>query len=121
MECVYDFMVEYYSVLTRNCFNCTFNQADCFRPHCVTADGVKRAIITVNRMLPGPSIQVCLGDTIVVNVENHLHSFEGTTIHWHGLRIPPHMDGVSMITQCPIDPMTTFQYRFLNTFLDNIF
>lgn len=112
MECVYDFKVEYYSILTRNCFNCTTNQADCFKPHCVTADGVKRTILTVNRMLPGPAIQVCLGDTIVVNVENSLHSFESITIHWHGIHIAPSMDGVAMITQCPIPPMTTFQYRF---------
>ena len=31
----------------------------------------------------GPAIQVCKDDTIVVNVENNLHSFEATTIHWY--------------------------------------
>jgi L-ascorbate oxidase len=114
MECVYDFTVEYYSILTRNCFNCTFNSEDCDKPHCVVANGVKRAIKTVNKMLPGPYIQVCKDDTIVVNVQNDLYSFESTTIHWHGIhqRGSPHMDGVGMITQCPITPHTNFQYRF---------
>ena len=65
-------------------------------------------------MLPGPSIQVCEGDTIVVDLHNSLHSFEATTIHWHGLhqKGTPQMDGVGMITQCPITPHTRFQYRF---------
>lgn len=63
-------------------------------------------------MLPGPSIQVCVNDTIVVNVENHLHSFEAFSIHWHGIHIEPSMDGVAMINQCPILPGTSFQYRF---------
>lgn len=85
---------------------------DCFIPRCVTASGFKRPIMTVNRMLPGPYIQVCRDDLIVVNVENKLHSFQSTTIHWHGIkqRESPHMDGVGMITQCPITPHTNFEY-----------
>ena len=53
-------------------------------------------------MLPGPAIQVCKGDSILVTVENSLHTFEGTSIHWHGLKQKgtPQMDGVAMITQC---------------------
>lgn len=35
-------------------------------------------------MMPGPALEVCLGDEIVVDVENHLMG-ESTTIHWHGL------------------------------------
>lgn len=35
-------------------------------------------------MMPGPALEVCLGDTLVVDVENHLMG-ESTTIHWHGL------------------------------------
>ena len=53
MECVYDFNLEWYSVLSRNCFNCTENEEDCFKPHCVSANGFVRPIKTVNRILPG--------------------------------------------------------------------
>lgn len=35
-------------------------------------------------MMPGPAIEVCKEDTIVVDVENKLLG-ESTTIHWHGL------------------------------------
>ena len=111
MKCEYDFKLEWYSVLNRNCFNCTENPDDCFKPHCVSANGYVRPIKTVNRILPGPTIQTCLGDLIVVNVENKLHTFESTTLHWHGLKQKGsvHMDGVGMITQCwPL-------YRYLNS------
>lgn len=64
-------------------------------------------------MLPGPTIQVCKGDMVVVDVKNELLG-ESTTIHWHGLhqRANPYMDGVPHISQCPIPPHTTFRYTF---------
>ena len=38
----------------------------------------------------------------------------GVSIHWRGqtLRNEPLMDGVSMISQCPINSFTAFQYKF---------
>lgn len=111
-ECVYDFDIEYWSTLSRNCFDCPQNQADCYRAHCVTADGRQRGIKTVNRMLPGPSIQVCVNDTVVVRVHNELISRESITVHWHGVHIVPSMDGAEMITQCPILSGTSFEYKF---------
>ena len=113
MKCVYDFTVDWHTVLGRHCLNCTYHTSDCFRSGCVTAAGIPRSIKVVNKMLPGPAIQVCRGDEIVVNVANKLHSFEAISIHWHGLKQSgtPHMDGIAMITQCPILPFTTFQYR----------
>ena len=64
-------------------------------------------------MLPGPAIQVCKGDTVVVNVNNMLRSQRITSIHWHGVKVrgSPHMDGVGMVTQCPIVPNSEFQYK----------
>jgi hypothetical protein len=44
--------------LYRACAACPLNQTACFNPQCVTADGYERGILTVNRGLPGPSIQV---------------------------------------------------------------
>ncbi|XP_041354915.1 laccase-5-like [Gigantopelta aegis] len=112
--CEYDFIQEYYFVLTKACYDCPFNATDCYRPHCVSGNGVRRAIMTINRMLPGPAIHVCHNDTIVVNAKNKMEGAEGTAIHWHGIfqHDSQIMDGVSMLTQCPIPAYTSFQYRF---------
>lgn len=113
LTCYYEFVVEEFQTMSKACYNCPSNQTDCFRPHCVSADGMKRSITTVNRMMPGPSIEVCLHDTIIVDVKNHLMS-EGTTIHWHGMhqRNSPYMDGVPHVSQCPIPAGQTFRYNF---------
>lgn len=57
-------------------------------------------------------LQICLGDTIEVLVYNKLGSDE-LTFHWHGIRQKDsnHMDGVPMITQCPILPFSGFRYK----------
>ena len=81
--------------------------ADC---QCVPGDGTQRMALTVNRMIPGPSIQVCEGDYVVVDVENLLKS-DSITIHWHGIyqQDSPHYDGVPHLTQCPIMIGNTFR------------
>lgn len=56
--CFYEFTVESFESMSKACYNCPSNKTDCFRPHCVTGDGMKRSITTVNRMIPGPSIEV---------------------------------------------------------------
>ena len=58
-------------------------------------------------------LQVCKGDTIVVDAKNKLSS-DSTTIHFHGIhqRGTPYMDGVPHVTQCPISPGSTFRYTF---------
>lgn len=63
--------------------------------------------------MPGPTIEVCFGDTVMVDVQNHLMG-DTTTIHWHGLhqRDTPYMDGVPFISQCGIQPEQTFRYEF---------
>ena len=66
-----------------------------------------------NGTLPGPTIIVYEGQTLVVNVTNSLYS-DTVSIHWHGLpqRGSPYMDGVGFVTQCPILPGQTFTYTF---------
>ncbi|XP_310270.3 uncharacterized protein LOC1271472 [Anopheles gambiae] len=111
--CYYRFRLEWYRTLSKACYNCPYNATDCERPHCITGDGVRRNVAVINRMMPGPAIEVCENDIIVVDVENHLMG-ESTTIHWHGLhqRRTPYMDGVPHVSQCPISPGTTFRYTF---------
>uniref|UniRef100_A0A7G3ARV2 Putative multicopper oxidase n=1 Tax=Lutzomyia longipalpis TaxID=7200 RepID=A0A7G3ARV2_LUTLO len=113
MVCRYKFIIEWYETLSKACYNCPFNATDCFRPHCITGDGSRRSVLVVNRKMPGPAIDVCQGDTIVVDVQNNLLG-ETTTIHWHGLhqRRTPYMDGVPLISQCPISQEQTFRYTF---------
>uniref|UniRef100_A0A1B6DQZ8 Laccase n=1 Tax=Clastoptera arizonana TaxID=38151 RepID=A0A1B6DQZ8_9HEMI len=109
--CYYRFTFEAYSTLGKACNDCLENITSCYARGCVTADGFERAILTVNRMLPAPSIQVCEGDTVVVDVKNKM-SGRSTTIHWHGHRQvgTPWFDGVPMVTQCPINECEIFRY-----------
>jgi FtsP/CotA-like multicopper oxidase with cupredoxin domain len=62
-----------------------------------------------NGTVPGPTITAERGDDVVVNLTNRLP--EPTTIHWHGVELPATMDG-SHISQEPVAPGGTFQYRF---------
>lgn len=79
----------------------------------VTGDGTKRSVLTVNNRMPGPTIVTRLGQILRVKVINSLLS-ESISIHWHGLHQngTPWMDGVPLITQCPILPYSSFTYEF---------
>ena len=37
---------------------------------------------------------------------------EPTSVHWHGVRLPNAMDGVPQLTQPPVAPGASFDYRF---------
>ena len=82
----------------------------------ITGDGTRRSVLVVNNRMPGPTIVTRLGQELKVTVINSLFS-ESISIHWHGLhqRGTPWMDGVPMITQCPILPNTNFTYKFTPT------
>uniref|UniRef100_A0A1I8GJY6 Plastocyanin-like domain-containing protein n=1 Tax=Macrostomum lignano TaxID=282301 RepID=A0A1I8GJY6_9PLAT len=71
--------------MSKACFDCPRNLTDCFRPHCITGDGVERALLSVNRQLSGPGIHVCEGDTVIAEVHNFMEMGEGTSVHWHGM------------------------------------
>jgi FtsP/CotA-like multicopper oxidase with cupredoxin domain len=63
-----------------------------------------------NGQTPGPTIEAFEGDRVRILVENRLP--EGTSIHWHGVRLPNGMDGVSGLTQPKIGPGETYVYEF---------
>jgi FtsP/CotA-like multicopper oxidase with cupredoxin domain len=107
-------MMTKYKFHSSACDDCAKgNQSQCFREQCVIADGVERGFLSVNRQLPGPPIQVCKNDIVVVDVQNEMDG-TATTIHWHGLlqKGTPYSDGVPFITQCPIHFGMTFRYAF---------
>jgi FtsP/CotA-like multicopper oxidase with cupredoxin domain len=63
-----------------------------------------------NGSTPGPVIEATQGDRVRIYVTNKLP--EGTSVHWHGILVPNGMDGVSGLTQRPIEPGKTFKYEF---------
>jgi FtsP/CotA-like multicopper oxidase with cupredoxin domain len=96
--------------------------------------GGSREVMLINGVYPGPLIRAKWGDTIVVNVKNNLQH-NGTGIHWHGLRqlnscqhdgVPGGNERLAIhvlfsrltnttVTECPIAPGKTRQYRFRAT------
>lgn len=66
---------------------------------------------TYGGTVPGPLIRAKVGDRVIVNFTNRLS--EGTSIHWHGMRVPNEMDGVPGVTQDPVMPGETFRYEFV--------
>lgn len=66
--------------------------------------------MTVNGGIPGPTLRFKEGDTARIHVENKMNV--ETSIHWHGLLVPPNMDGVPYVSFPPIRPGTTFTYEF---------
>lgn len=69
--------------------------------------GKKTLCFTYNGLVPGPKIEVYEGDTVEILVKNKLK--EATTIHWHGLPVPPEHDGNP---HDPILPNRERIYRF---------
>jgi FtsP/CotA-like multicopper oxidase with cupredoxin domain len=63
-----------------------------------------------NGQVPGPTIRVERGDTLIVEFHNALDA--DTTIHWHGLHVPIAMDGVIHSGPGPIGPGEDFVYTF---------
>jgi manganese oxidase len=74
------------------------------------APGMKAHLWGYNGQSPGPTIEVVEGDKVRIFVTNRLP--EHTSIHWHGQPLPNGMDGVSGLTQPPIQPGKTFVYEF---------
>ncbi|HKP14239.1 MAG TPA: copper resistance system multicopper oxidase [Blastocatellia bacterium] len=66
--------------------------------------------IAVNGSVPGPLVLLREGEEAVLRVTNRLR--EISSIHWHGLILPPEMDGVPGISFRGIAPGETFTYRF---------
>ena len=65
---------------------------------------------TINGTLPGPLIRLREGQEVTLRVSNHLKV--PSSIHWHGVLVPPNMDGVPGISFAGIGPGETFEYQF---------
>ncbi len=62
--------------------------------------------------IPGPTLDVEVGDEVVVHFRNELPV--ATTIHWHGMRVPNASDG-TLAAQVAVEPGGTYEYRFVAT------
>lgn len=74
--------------------------------------GVWRTLLAINSQFPGPLVEANEGDTLVVDVHNHMAN--STALHWHGF--PQNgtnfMDGTVGVTGCAVPPGASFRYRF---------
>lgn len=75
-----------------------------------TKPGVHKKAFAYNGQVPGPRINVDLGDRVRVVLHNALDA--PTSVHFHGLLLPNAMDGVPAITQDPVMPGESFTYEF---------
>jgi CopA family copper-resistance protein len=66
--------------------------------------------MTINGGIPGPTLRFKEGDTARIHVHNDMT--QETSIHWHGLLVPPGMDGVPYVSFPPIKAGTVFTYEF---------
>ncbi len=73
-------------------------------------DGRTASALAFNGAIPGPVIRLKEGQQATLRVTNRLH--ERSSIHWHGLLLPPAMDGVPGVSFAGIEPGATFTYRF---------
>lgn len=115
--CYFNWVLEHYHSMGPACKRCAQGtRSDCYHHACLTADGIEHGVMSINRQIPGPAIQVCKDDLIVVDMMNAMGG-TAASMHWHGLRQreTPHMDGVPFITQCPVEFMSTFRYAFWAT------
>ena len=81
--------------------------------HPVNITGHPSQALLINGQLPGPVLRFKEGENVTVNVTNRLD--ENASIHWHGLIVPPEMDGVPGVSPGygnGIKPGETFTYRF---------
>jgi plastocyanin len=63
-----------------------------------------------NEMVPGPQLRAEVGDRVRIILHNQLPA--PTTIHSHGLFVPPDMDGVPAISQTAVLPGESFTYEY---------
>lgn len=73
-------------------------------------NGKTGTAIAINETIPGPLIRLKEGQDVILHVTNHLK--EVSSIHWHGILLPSHMDGVPGVSFGGIEPGTTFTYQF---------
>ncbi|HRH68221.1 MAG TPA: multicopper oxidase domain-containing protein [Flavobacteriales bacterium] len=77
----------------------------------VSPNGKQRKAFAVNGQMPMPTLTFTEGDTAMIVVRNTMEK-EETSLHWHGIILPYHYDGVPYLTTAPIKAGETQVYKF---------
>ena len=75
------------------------------------ADFPQTTVWAFNKKIPGAMLRIKQGETLALRFQNDLP--EGSSVHWHGIRIDNKMDGVPGLTQKLVEPKTSFDYKFV--------
>ncbi len=67
--------------------------------------------IAINDQIPAPTLEFTEGDEAEIVVKNEVPNQE-LSIHWHGILLPPEMDGVPYVTTPTIHPGESLTFRF---------
>ncbi|XP_013105999.2 uncharacterized protein LOC106086041 [Stomoxys calcitrans] len=112
MTCYYKLYIHNYQMLGPECQQCLGNPNACADEHCIYGDGEPLPLQLVNYQFPGPAIEVCQNDVLIVDTYNNLT--EDATLHWHGIimKKTPWSDGVPYVTQYPIRPGDVYRVCF---------
>ena len=68
------------------------------------------AMLGLNGTTPGPELRLRQGEELAIRFENQTD--EGSSMHWHGIRLNNAMDGVPDLTQPLVQSGESFDYRF---------
>ncbi|KAK1220768.1 hypothetical protein PQX77_016444 [Marasmius sp. AFHP31] len=82
----------------------------------IAPDGFERSTVLSNGEFPGTVITANKGDILEINVFDELTDTNmalPTTVHWHGIHAKGTRfdDGTASVTQCPIVPGNSYNYR----------
>ncbi len=76
-------------------------------PATLSVQGQPRSVLAYNGLFPGPTFRATRGDAANVRLTNGLA--QETTVHWHGMIVPPSADGHP---RDAVTPGGTYAYQF---------
>ncbi|MDX1491657.1 MAG: multicopper oxidase domain-containing protein [Pseudohongiellaceae bacterium] len=76
----------------------------------VNITGEQVEALAIDGQIPAPTIRAQVGDTLRVTFNNTLDVM--SSIHWHGILLPPDQDGVSYLNTQPIEAGSSHTFEF---------
>ncbi len=76
----------------------------------VNYSGKNATALSIDGVIPAPLIEANVGDTLRTTFCNKLD--EESSVHWHGVLLPPEQDGVPHLNTKPIAPGTCHTFEF---------
>ncbi len=67
--------------------------------------------LMLNGQIPAPTLEFTEGDEAEIVLKNQIPG-EELSVHWHGILLPPEMDGVPYVNTPPIHSGKQFTFRF---------